>query len=628
MALYDGFFDAVLDESTGKYDREYSGEDFVGYFENIVGSGVCVYENPDSFRPLWTAQGVLLAPGALFIRGYYLHNRPGPHEDPAEYRGYLVPLEGEGEQAVLAHLDLAVRRIELLCQPRGQDIPEDSLVLCYADPASGTVADTRQDPDLCGILDAAGDLSGKVAYAVDYIDNQVEGRLQEAREQIAAKEAELDGKIAQVAAEVEKITPPPVGTVQFTASQNVGPEWLLCDGSFVNEADYPELVAALGKHVPKPEDFTEIAAGRLPANLTNGVIQDGKLWTYSFDQGKLLGLDLSTKAITEIPVTGTDELYAPAMQSIYLSMANGGVFLAQYKESDALANKLLIYTNYAFSPGAASLPMTRLTWDKPELGGISKEDMVPYVSYNAFEEAYQIAVGVGSPTSRTVPFTYSLKWKEGNQILPYPTYKDYQMTAAKTIYPYASGNPAGKAGYQRKAQGELLYLSNDVTLSSTPKKLYSIQSSASMPAGDQTLRQQLAVATETAALTAVEKTGASGQFRVVFLQKNGSKTSVSVSVNAGVYSRVFEDAAVYVGEMDLWLIFVGTGLLFTSDLANAARYGFLDTTEVLGVITRNGFLEYDSQSRILYIMGQDTQNVVKVGAFQMPPLYNYANDGA
>ena len=149
-----------------------------------------------------------------------------------------------------------------------------------------------------------------------------------------------------------------------------------------------------------------------------------------------------------------------------------------------------------------------------------------------------------------------------------------------------------------------------------------------MPAGDQTLRQQLAVATETAALTAVEKTGASGQFRVVFLQKNGSKTSVSVSVNAGVYSRVFEDAAVYVGEMDLWLIFVGTGLLFTSDLANAARYGFLDTTEVLGVITRNGFLEYDSQSRILYIMGQDTQNVVKVGAFQMPPLYNYANDGA
>ena len=77
MALYDGFFDAVADEGTGEYDRAYGPGDFTGYFENIIGSGVCVHNNPDSFKAEYEDGTLYLRPGYLFIRGYWLANKAG-----------------------------------------------------------------------------------------------------------------------------------------------------------------------------------------------------------------------------------------------------------------------------------------------------------------------------------------------------------------------------------------------------------------------------------------------------------------------------------------------------------------------------------------------------------------------
>ena len=75
MALYDGFFDAVADEGTGEYDRAYGPGDFTGYFENIIGSGVCVHNNPDSFKAEYEDGTLYLRPGYLFIRGYWRTRR-------------------------------------------------------------------------------------------------------------------------------------------------------------------------------------------------------------------------------------------------------------------------------------------------------------------------------------------------------------------------------------------------------------------------------------------------------------------------------------------------------------------------------------------------------------------------
>ena len=74
MALYDGFFDAVLDEETGQYDREYDSAGFTEYFGEIIGSGVCVYQNPGSFKVRVENGAAVIAPGYLFIQGYWLRN--------------------------------------------------------------------------------------------------------------------------------------------------------------------------------------------------------------------------------------------------------------------------------------------------------------------------------------------------------------------------------------------------------------------------------------------------------------------------------------------------------------------------------------------------------------------------
>lgn len=74
MAIYTGFFDAAFDEVSGTYDHEYDSSDFVGYFEQLIGSGVCVHENDNSLQAYYdlNSKRVVVNPGYLFIRGYWL----------------------------------------------------------------------------------------------------------------------------------------------------------------------------------------------------------------------------------------------------------------------------------------------------------------------------------------------------------------------------------------------------------------------------------------------------------------------------------------------------------------------------------------------------------------------------
>ena len=151
MALYDGFFDAVFNEETGKFDREYESGAFTRYFGSFVGSGVCVYQNPDSMLVRLEDGAAVVQPGYLFIQGYWLKN------DAA----YTVDYAGEGPYAVLAQLDMARRMITLTAGPKAS--PEsypDALALAYVE--DGAVTDTRYRTAIGGVIDAAMSLTGKI----------------------------------------------------------------------------------------------------------------------------------------------------------------------------------------------------------------------------------------------------------------------------------------------------------------------------------------------------------------------------------------------------------------------------------------------------------------------------------
>ena len=65
MALFDGFFDSYYDETTDAYDREYGSDEFTEYFDQMIGSGVCIHKNPDSFKVRLEDGAAIVSPGYL-----------------------------------------------------------------------------------------------------------------------------------------------------------------------------------------------------------------------------------------------------------------------------------------------------------------------------------------------------------------------------------------------------------------------------------------------------------------------------------------------------------------------------------------------------------------------------------
>lgn len=290
MAVYDGFFDAVQDEDTGEYDRAYSAGDFTQYFGQFIGSGVCIHENPDSFKVRLEDGAAIIGPGYLFIQGYWLKNDAD----------YAVTLPASSTAAIAAHLNLGKRMIEIEARAVAQVYP-DSLVLAIVDTAAGTVEDTRHNIDICGVIDSSGSLSGKVEYAVNYIDKEINTKLEQIEKDIAAQEKRLDKKIEDVQAVADSIVPPPIGSIKFSAAESVGPEWLKCDGSYINQSDYPELVELLRKPPVGPENLHVLPQVTTPNYLCGSFMFENRLWVMT-DEPKLYGLSLDGGERKEISV--------------------------------------------------------------------------------------------------------------------------------------------------------------------------------------------------------------------------------------------------------------------------------------------------------------------------------------
>lgn len=662
MALYHGFFDfsAEVLEETGKYDREYNAEDFMRYFASFLGSGVCVYQNPDSMKASLESGRILVAPGYLFLQGYWLANQAGEGEDPAAYRGYWLDLPGSGAYAVAARLDLSRSWLELAVLPQAESYP-DCLVLALVDGEKGTVTDVRGDMDLCGLVDALGDLSPKVEYAVHYIDNEIEDRLKEAEAQIAAQEALLDQKIQEVAAEVEKIAPPPIGTVQYTASQNVGEGWLRCDGSFINEADYPELVQALGKLTPSAADFHEAYEGAVGSGVSNGVAYGGAHWLFSLTSGALYKYDPAAKAVSAIPVTGTESLSGSTANEIWLSITGGSLFLTQIQGT---SKTVALLEAPGFTGEEASLAMTELplrekiasylagiTSNKPDLPGeafIPEICMIPHdwgEDAGGMQDTFFLCLGLYSHSSQPATSVYYfddiyyIMWKKG------------AFESAAILFYTPNGDSSGISGYggiaknnfrfSHKNSNELAAFQATKEYEATFARLQLVSYPNHLLDGTQSIRSGITgFENDIIATTCVA--GNSRYLYRCFVRDKG------LVVRAGTYNpmsafsqddpqptlslpsraQIFPDSVVYCASQDLWFVFLGTGIAFSPTPEQAETWGYLDTQERLGVISRFGSVEVDEDRGLLFLSGQDTQNQGRLGVLKLPPLFQYANDGA
>lgn len=637
MALYDGFFDAEQDESTSEYDRAYQSGDFTGYFANIIGSGVCVHNNPDSFRVRLENGKAVVSPGYLFIHGYWLKNDAD----------YSVDLPGTGTYAIVAHLNLGKRMIEIEARSVEQAYP-DSLVLAIVSPTSAE--DTRYNTDICGIIDTAGELSVKVEWAINYIDNEIESKLAAIEQEIYAKEQKLDAKIAEVQAVADSITPPPVGTIKFSASKNVGEEWLPCDGRFVNEKDYPELVEALGKLIPSGDKFQLISDGEIGPQISNGALYGGKMWVYSYSAWKLYGVDVKGgEPVKTIDVTSEDEHFgdfiAPSNTSpIALSIVphtsgNGAkLFLAQvlsdgaYAAYPEMAEHFVIFqseftgeeskleVSFAFksiSRKSSGLEYYDAYFD-PKLS-------VPYVASKIISgvETYFLDCGgvmLTSSGSKHRGYGYVL-WDGG------------ESARVENIAYDPNYFPTQRIGSSQKAKGEIVFVYGNYISTSSKTNLFveSAPSGTFDTSFDISGRPTVQTIAQNKTLNVVGADKAIFAFDakvIPFISlANNELKSANTGLSLPSSARTFVDGSAYLWGKDIYMIFVGTGIIFSRTLGDG-DFGYLDTTSVMGTITQFGYLDYSQDEGTLYLLGQDTSNNVKVAKIVLNTLYDYANDGA
>lgn len=635
MALYDGFFDAVWDEQTETYDRTYDSGDFTAYFGAFVGSGVCVYQNPDSMKVSFRQGKAVVAPGYLFIQGYWLKN-------DAEYE---LPLEGAGDYAIEARLNTGLRMIQLEAKPKSQAQPSaESLIFAYVtvdSAGAGVAEDTRRDSALCGVIDSAGNMANQAAYAAQYIDTQLEDRLAQAQQQIDQKSAQLEGKIQQVAAVAEQIEPPAIGAIQFSASQNVGPEWLRCDGSFINQQDYPELVQALGKLTPSPEQWTMLSQGQIGSKITNGVRYGGAIWAYSQRTKTLYGIPLAGGQMKEIPVSSQsgslNAMIDPAAAPTALSILDGELYLVQLRASGTVSGPSPSEVTILYAPDFTG-EETTLALEERFAGEwpitycyASTNGCLPTVAKTTVKgvDTYYMCAGIEVATgSSNLCYWFWTGEDQAPQDKSLSTSYDY----------YGASNKTGlsKSGFHHKNQGEMIYTkldgnSKEYQILSLPLGLYNSMEVKTTSSG-RTSAQPIngaAVAGEDLVLFDAYWSGQAKKVTLYLMRRSTvSCLAVTPEISLPAGTSIQQDGFLYLADKGIWLLFVGTGFLFSRDLTDKNSFGFLDTTDVLGVISGYCCTDYDPETSNLYILGQDTASRVKLAALRLPELYHYANDGA
>lgn len=410
---------------------------------------------------------------------------------------------------------------------------------------------------------------------------------------------------------------------------------------------------ALGKLMPSGDKFSILSSGEVPSQISNGVVYNGRLWVYSYSARKLYGIALEGNgSIKSIPLSSTSTYFAdliapstakPLALSIipHHSGNKAKLFLAQFLNSGTDSNipkeyswvdKFLVFSA-EFSGEEDSLKVEPpFTTIKKETGSQASYYYAPnfiptmYVPYVVSKmvggvETYYCAIG-----NRYYSYGSSspgaLCWDDGSKeaLLIYTNittsdetyfknqrlcYGDRHMGELVSVYAYSSGNSRYYSVHSAPS-GLFATENRYTTLSVTPR-------GSVCP---------LNVVGDTKVLATFD-VNSFPWASIVEVKTASIKPDLPIPSSA----KVFVDAAAYLWGKGIFLIFVGTGIIFSRTLETGS-FGYLDTTSVLGTITQFGWLGYSQDEQSLYILGQDTSNRVKLAKITLNTNFDYATDGA
>lgn len=638
MALYDGFFDAEY--SNGSYDRTYNAAQHIEYYSYFIGSGVCIADNADSFKVTYSDRTATVAPGFLFINGYWLKNDVN----------YTIALPSSGTYAILAKLDTTNRLIYLTYQAVASSY-SNALCLAAINIDAGTITDTRDDSTICGIIDSAGNTSAKAAYAKDYIDNTVESRLTTVEANVASAISEVEDAVDQIAEMANTMGYPAIGELKYSAGAP-GSKWLPCDGRFVSVASYPDLVEALG-YSEISEEITQLYSASSGIYLSNGVIYGNYLYFVNWSTKTMIGVSLTGGASRSISISGMigDTTYFTTPSTSFplcLSISNGYIFLSQHQRistsyDNTNYNVTVAYGVFNASAGTISSVMTdydtgAYAIDEYALTGTLRQqindNIFPYITVSGGKWYY--AAWAYSVSSGNYTYTY---WRYiSNSRLPgagdqssgyYSGYLADYLNVTSVV-----PEEAGKA-FTSKNSGEWIKADIIRGSNSSGAKYYTIASSATASSvesfangtyelnavGSTTVSDYASFGSENPTIPVaggsyiIAKAALTYSGKIPWLfsvNTSGGAFAAAYSENLGIPSTasIFPDSICYAKET--FFIFVGTGLLITKDPADGDAIGYVSTTSVMGTITRLGYIGYDETNDQLVIYGINTYNQVKV----------------
>ena len=614
MALYQGFFDAHEVEVEGEttYDRTYTASEHMEFYSHMIGSGVCIADNADSFKVSLVNGNAVVAAGYLFINGYWLKNTAN----------YTVNLSGQtGMVAIVAQLNLTQRLISL-GYSAAQSSYNNALCLAVVNKDSNTITDTREDETVCGVVDTAGSMSSKAAYAKNYIDTEVEGRLATVESDLASAVTTLTNKVDEVESLAAQLGYPAVGEVKYSMA-TLPDKWIKCDGRYISVLTYPALVAALTPSTIQNQ--VTVKHSVTTGYISNGVLYEGFYYFVDFTNKMLIGVPVSSGSIKTIDVSalldGSTTFVTPSnTYRLYLSISNGYLFIAQrYPDDSRTTSNRANIVACAFNGVAVSNICTNMKLSSvavhevsSEVRNISEKTMMPlYVIVSGSSFYFAIAINVYSNTH----YIYYCQCSKLPAASVTYSSSDYTVTRFLSLSKTYTSETAPRyhgLAFSDKNSNEFLFVAPNAKMDSIIRGTYTTtqtctvtetyQNSVAIPVMTTTqVLQAISLDSNTVRVNSVLRSGIAAYYQEYELDS---------TVYDSLYTKVYSDCSVAANGK--FYVFLGTGLLVMEDLSDATTYRFFDLRDQIGEITGFAYMNYVESLNTLWILGVAANTTAKL----------------